>query len=680
MSFVVKMLMIRLVLIVGFTLFQSGCGWNTMRPPVKHAPDLVDEFKSYRDTADTVEVELYNQATLEKRKFDAPVMKAMPHANAGLLGDSMLSGDGAAKQSSAIESVKTPAKQVEFDFKDIDLRDLVALFFDEYLKKPYTILDDFKDKKVNFVFHGEVSHAELLKIFEVFLNYQGAAIKFNQGVYAITATTNTTLTLPAAGGVGDTSGIFKLRYISAQEFHAAASLLLADKGMASAKVLDDFNTVYVKASQAEVAAVKQLQQSLDVPYFTGKYLLVYGPSFLKVAAAKALIDKYEHTLGSKTAHPKRRLEVDTVLEESRLVIVAADKEARDLVVQFLESVDKPGRSERQMFQYPLSSQVATEVLSTVEGLLKAATKNSEPIEVVADKLTNSLFFMATAEEFAEITKLLNKLDFPVPAVHIDCVVAEVNLDDTLGYGVEWYLDQVARGTVNSGTLNMLSNAGAVATAATTGGLSLAAVGLNNNKYVTLNLLAANTNLKLLSNPHLLVKNGATASVSVGQNIGVPASKTALSSASIVGAATTQTNYTREDVTLKLEITPKISMQGVIQLSVTLGEKTITTLSDVNGNPIFSKRDFKTDLVIEDSQTVLLGGVIQRSKSNAIDKVPWLGDIPYLGTFFSNLNQEDITTELFMLITPRLVLDAEGAQLVSKALMDSSRKLLKQNVH
>lgn len=667
------MLIIRLVLIVGLGLLQGACSWDVLRPKPAHAPDVLDEQTKARETDQIDEVEVYNRTTLQKRKFDKPVMKALPHANAGLLGDILLSGNDNVAQPSSTASAKSPAKQVEFDFKDIELRDLLALFFDEYLKKPYTYLDDFKDKKVNFVFHGKVTHEELLSIFEVFLNFHGVSLKFNQGVYAITTTTNTLLSLPASGGVGDTVGIFKLRYMNAQDFYNAASLLLADKGVTSAKVLDESNTVFVKASQAEVAAVKQLSQSLDVAFFEDKYLLIYGPQYLKVSAAKVLIEKYEHSLGSKAQHPKKRLEVETLVEESRLVIVAADKEARELVIQFLASVDKPGRSERQMFQYPLSSQKATEAKTTLDNLLRASTKNTEPVDVVEDKLTNSLFIMATAEEFAEISKLLHELDFRIPAVHIDFVVAEVALTDKIGYGVEWFLSQQAGNLLGDQTLDMMKNA---AVAGATGGLSLGAVALNSNKFAALKLLASTENFKMLSNPHLLVKNGSPASINVGSNIAVPASTTELGSAGTLANTTnTKTNYTREDVSLKMEITPQISMEGVIQLTINMEDKSLAGI-DADKNPTFLKRDLKTELVIEDNQTVLLGGLIRNGQKKVVSKVPWLGDVPYLGAIFSNNNDQQDVTELFMLITPRLVLDSEGAQLVTKALTDSSRDLLK----
>lgn len=664
------MKIIRILLIISLGILPSACSWNELRPKPTHAPDIVFDHNIYRQTEGISELELRNKSKIESNDHDSPVMSALPHDGGGVIGDVLLASSNN-KEFKNTQKIGTE-KPVEFDFNDIDLRDLLKLFFDEYLKKPYTYLDDFKDKKVNFVFHGNVTHAEILNIFEVFLNYHGVSLKYNNGVYAITSTANTSLTLPDENGISDTYGIFKLRYMNAQDFNATASLLLADKGSSSAKIIDEINTVFIKASQSEIAAIKQLQKSLDIAFFENKYLLIYSPKFLKVSAAKVLIEKYEHSLGSKAAHPKKRLEVETLSEESRLVIVASDKEAKNLVLQFLSSIDEPGPSERQMFQYPLSNQQATDIMSTVDNLLKAATKNSEPVNVIADKLTNSLFVMATAEEFAEISKLLKKIDYRIPAVHMDCLIAEVDLNATMGYGVEWYLNAVANGVTTDATLDMMKNA---AVAAATGGMSLGAVSLTNNKYASLKLLASTTDFKMLSNPHLMVKNGATASISVGSNIAVPVSKTNLTSTA--AGPNTQTNFNREDVALKMEIKPQISMEGIIHLTITLEDKTLQSKDDGAGNPTFLKRDLKTELITEDNQTVLLGGLIRHSESKTVKKTPWIGDIPYLGALFSNNDKADDATELFMLITPRLVLDAEGAQLVTKAIADSSNSLMKK---
>ena len=639
---------------------------------VSHATDILDDFFSAAENGKLEDAENYNRSALASRQFKKPLAKSLPHGKQGLLSEMALPSKSGVSPATQLNKPSQHKKAVEFDFKDIELRELINLFFDEYLKVPYTYLDDFKSKKVNFVFRGKVNRKELMKVFEAFLKFHGVAIKFNEGVYAITSVDNKTITLPAYDGVGDTIGIFKCRYINAQDFLTAGRLLLSEKQ--NAIVLDDQNMVFLKGSQAEVDAFKRLYKSLDVPYFEGKHLLIYGARYLKASALKVLVEKFEHTLGSKAQHPKKRLEVEELPDHFRLVIVAADEEAKKLVLDYLARVDVAGKHEREMFQYPLSNQNATEVLGTVNSLLEPLAKNTQPITVVADKLTNSLFFMATAEEYVVIKRLLHSLDFRIPAVHIDMVVAEVTLKDHAGYGVEWFLNKTTGSVATDATLDMLSNS---AIAGATGGLSLGAVALNSNKFVRLKLLADTTDFKVLSNPHLLVKNGSTASINVGGNIAVPASKTDAQSNS--GGPVTQTNFNREDVSLKLEVTPKISMEGVIQLAITLNDKSFTG-NDAAGQPKFSKRDLTTELVFEDGQTLFLGGLIRRKKNEVIKKVPFFGDVPYLGNLFRNKDVTEDVTELIMLITPRLVLDKEGAALVSKALMESEKNVLKDFKH
>jgi len=652
-------LCVLLVLIGGCQEFWNRKKINTI--------DILQEEVDLRKMRQIKKVEDHNKAVQKKNDFSRALASRPPRADSGLLSELALSGretpgsvvhppgNGAATDQET--------RKIELDFQDISLTELVRLFFEDYLHQPYTILSNFKDKKVNFVFRGQVSKSELLRVFETFLGFHGVKLTYRQGVYAVGSGKSKVKSLPTTDSIGDSIAIFKLRYLNVKDFMSVARVFMSDPG--GAVLLDTMNTLFVKAEHAQIEILDKLRKSLDVPYFEGKYLLVYAPRYLKTTALKALIGKYEFTLGSKAVHPKRRFEVEEIQGENRLLIVAADKEARDMMLRFLRVTDKPEANRRQMFQYPLANQIATEVLATVKNLLKSLVHDgATPTEVVADKLTNSLYFMVTPDQYTEIARMLRRLDYRIPEVHIDVLIGEVGLNDQLQYGIEYYLAKQSAANISDVAVN-LRDAALVASGA---GAVIGTASLINNNFATIQLLATTTDFKVLSNPHLLVKNGEKAHINVGQNIAVPTAQVTTNTA----GSSQQTDFERHDVTINLEVTPRISMDGVIQLQIKLNDERLLRFDTINGSeqPVFSKREVQTDMVVDDNQTILLGGIIQRNTISTVQKIPWLGDLPYLGYLFRSVNNKEETSELFMMITPRLVVDKEGANIVTRAMLEA----------
>jgi len=638
-------------------LFSTGCAKQQ-----KHAIEILNKYID----VDTEVVPLAVED--EKGNADRSIVTELKMQNSGLLADVDLSKNKKGMSSTAYKKKSGEKTQfVELSFKGVSLKELVQLFFDEYLDKPYTILEGFKDKKVNFVFKGQVSQSGMVDVFKVFFGFHGVVLKSSHGVYAVSSDEASVSRIVSMGTAGDTFAVFKCRYVNSRDFLVLSRLFLVDDK--SATSVNDANSVVVKASQVELDAIAELLKQIDVPYFNDKSLLVYGPKFVSVAALKVLVEKYEHLLGSTAKHPKKRIEVESLAESGRLVMVVSDREAKQLLLQFLASVDQPGRNIRELFQYPLSNQIANDVLPTVKNLFKAVSKSGEIIDVVADKLTNSLYIMATADDYVELKKILRTLDYRIPAVHIDVLVAEVSLTDDLQYGVEWFLKKELGGTLT----DMAFDASDAALLASGSGAALGVLSLSDDKFVSMQLLAKESDFSVLSNPHLLVKNGATAMINVGQDIPIPTSTTTTNTA----GQSSQTDFLRENVTINLEVTPQISMDGVIQLDVKLKDKRLAGFETDGGSrqPIFSVRELNTNLVLEDNQTVLLGGIIQRNMTEEVSKLPLLGDIPYLGVLFSSLTTKDESTELFLLITPKLVVDASAAEMLTRALL-KSKSILK----
>ncbi|MGK0171698.1 MAG: general secretion pathway protein D, partial [Gammaproteobacteria bacterium] len=237
--------------------------------------------------------------------------------------------------------------------------------------------------------------------------------------------------------------------------------------------------------------------------------------------------------------------------------------------------------------------------------------------------------------------------------------------DSLRYGVEWFLDSVGGSILSDAALNLANPF----LASTGSGLDVGIVSRSTNKFIALQLLATETDFTILSNPQVIVRNGATAFINIGQEVAILSSTLQTDTS----GSTTQTSFDRRDVAISLEVTPEIGADGSLQLKFKLKDERFAG-TDGNNQPIFNKREVITDLVTQDGQTLFLGGIIQDTGNQVVGKLPVLGDLPVVGKLFSNNDQTGTRTELVVFLTPRIIRDSTGAELVNQALLSVSRQL------
>jgi general secretion pathway protein D len=554
---------------------------------------------------------------------------------------------------------------VRMDFQNASLREVVEAFLRDYLKRPYSFLDSFKDKQVSLHLEaGKTDQAELQRMFDSFLNLHGVTLKYIDGIYMVGMDTAGPQR-PAPGGIGDSIGIFRLGYIDAKDFLAVAKNVLS-KPEQAVQLSPGSNAVVVTASGVDVRAVSNLVKEIDIPFFKEKRVILYAPKHLSAAGLVTLIDNYLEQLGATGTKPNRQIEARAVPDLDRVVLIAANKNARDMIIEYLARTDAPGANQRRLYQYRLTTQKAAELAPGIGELIKQMLRGTTEIKPLPDKETNSLFFNATPEEYAEIRRLLLRLDARPASVHVDITIAEVILNDTLQYGVEWYLSH-SNGLLADLTVDLAQNL-----------RSGAVLGLvDGSNYLALEMLATVTNFGILSSPQILVRNGVTAKIVVGGE--EPVVKSVLTSETTSGGTNLpQTEYGKEKIGLELEVTPSIGNDGNVKLALSLKDVRISgekIFQDAR-QPVLTNREVKTELVVRDGGTIFLGGIRQKRSSNASSQIPGMADLPLIGKLFNNQNNSSETTELIILATPTVIWDQDGADLLTRALaraVESSQK-------
>jgi type II secretory pathway component GspD/PulD (secretin) len=586
-------------------------------------------------------------------------MEAPPQPDGGKLDVLAIRGTGTALKgaAAAVDPGTTgDRKPVELQFVDASLRSVIEFLFDQYLKKAYTILPDFKDQKINWTVSGNFNQSETLRMFEVFLDAYGVVLSEKDGVYLV-ANTLQRATIPDSGSIGQATGIWRLNYVDAKDVVQLARMFI--NGADRVQIVDPANLLIAYADGSEIRKLDQFIRRVDVPALENRTIMLYAPKYVTPQALVALLQNLPKHVGTTLADQKKPVDAEIIQGMNRVVIVTNGAEMKDAVLEFLKTIDQASQDHKQVFYYTLQNQKVEDVRTTVDTLLKSLFKEGNDVTLVAHAPTNSLLIAATPEQYYQVKKLIERIDYAVPSLLIDAMIAEVQLTDEMAYGVEWFL----RGRLGKLGGNANFNTTDIAAAAATG--SLGVFSITNDVVSALNLLASTTHLQVLSRPRVMVKNKMQAKIESSHIIRVK--KTTANAADILtsGQSALVDQFEDKKVGITLDVTPVIGDDSTITMHLEMVDSSLGAV-DANGQPTFDERNVKTDLVATSGETLFIGGVMTKSNQVIASAVPGLGDIPVFGNLFQSKDSTRNNSELVLMITTYVVMDKFAARVVSDA--------------
>jgi general secretion pathway protein D len=246
-------------------------------------------------------------------------------------------------------------------------------------------------------------------------------------------------------------------------------------------------------------------------------------------------------------------------------------------------------------------------------------------------------------------------------VLIEATIAEVTLNNNLQYGVQWFINaSVGSYGVQFRSLTGDSVRLPVASAP---GFSTSVFKSPADVRVFINALEVETQVKVLSSPHLMVIDNQTASIKVGTQ--VPITTRAATSEATGDAVIQEVEF--RDTGVLLTVTPHINAGGMVTMEVSQEVSVVGPPVPPSGNVSIDQRTIESSVVVKSGETIVLGGLIQERKSDAVSGVPVLSKIPFLGVLFSDTSDDVSRTELIVLITPRVVSNTSEARDVTREL-------------
>ena len=451
-------------------------------------------------------------------------------------------------------------------------------------------------------------------------------------------------------------------------------------------VIDDLrtNSLVVTAPPESMPLMESLVAAVDVPPDAAKirvFKLRNSDAEEMVTMLEELFTTDQNNRGSNTQELQltmgdvmggRQQLAFTTDARTNSVIAAGTTGYLDLVDELVLKLDSEPIQDRKTIVYQPSNNQATNIqqaikeysdaeqqrLNELSTEISVSRRQEREIIAIANEETNRMILDYDPRRESDVLEMVRDLDQPPPQVMIQVLIVEVTVDNSLELGVEFAfqdLQYTKAGTTDTNTFDFVGGTDIGAAGTGLGGFTFTITGADFNFLVR--TLQNEGSLNILSRPQIAAMDNQQARIEITNDVPY------VSSTSTSSAGQITTSVARQDVGIILEVTPHINPDGFVRMEIRqeVSDLTGSTIDVGQGvtAPIFFKREAETTVTVKDSETVVLGGLITSREENREQKIPILGDIPILGTLFSNRSNEFKRTELLVVLTPRVVWDAES---------------------
>jgi general secretion pathway protein D len=496
-----------------------------------------------------------------------------------------------------------------------------------------------------------------------------------------------------AGGAGNNELITKV--IQVDHVQVANLVPVLKPMMSSGARLQAFaqsNTLVVTDVQSNLVLLESVLKDLDDPELSAVEVI----SLEHISAGEAV-----HIAGQLKQLKNQEL---SLVEDgmNNRVIVSGPGAARRAFKTMLKTLDQPSTKKGSVEVIYLDYSRAAEMKPIVEGMLQsdiflqlageagAEGKSKSNYLIQIDELSNALVVAAPTAVIREIKNVVTQLDRSRPQVLIEAVIAELSEDQAkrlsaqLAYtsknrgGYLTKFDNLLTTLIGVGADGDVSSADATAlgaalgTAATTIGVAgdfdpVTGKGIG----VLIQALKTDGSTKILSTPSVVTLDNEEATLSVGEEVPF---QTGSFTSSNNGSNNPFTTINREEVGVKLKVKPQISKGDSVRLEIE--QESSKVKSGEPGLQTTSKSTMQTNVLIQDGELLILGGLIEDQTNGTATKVPLLGDIPLLGRLFRSTSKSDSQSVLMMFIRPTIIRTAEDARNLSES---KYRHLIKRDL-
>jgi general secretion pathway protein D len=546
------------------------------------------------------------------------------------------------------------------NYANADVRDVIRSLT-TVLGLNVLIAEDVPAKRVTYATPAPVPFRDVGGVLEAILESEGLVLINRGSVAQVALAENAPATgpinfgkeLPTPRPVGLVTQVVPLEYISPDE---GITLLRQLAGpLARLEPMPRSNGIIITDHASNVARYLELLQQLDarVDGEAGRRTYVYR---LKHATASELATTLAQVYGVTVAQVSERPRVQA-LSDRGLSNTLEGFRQRDL-----QALDMRRANPLPVITAP-STSAATQAPTDEVGGGEAGPSASTTI--VPDLATNALVIRTEPPNYPILRETIEALDVRPAQVLLEVYVAEVRLDDATQYGINWSIFSTNSDESASITGRLGAQRFTDAELANTQDFVLRAIRLTEDIDVraVIRALATETDVSVLSQPHVVALNNEEARILVGSQ--VPFTQSTRTGLDVVVDQTVQ----YRDVGIQLTVIPTINDDGYVTFRILQEVSSLTTqtVEAALGAQVISTREAETSALVRNGQTVIIGGLIDEADEVVESGIPLLKDIPLLGYLFKSRTTQRTRTELAIFVTPYVILtDEDAAALLERA--------------
>lgn len=529
----------------------------------------------------------------------------------------------------------------------------------------------------------------LVEIFEVALAANGIALVLNGSSYQILPRARALLSTPAISIPAVTSkkagiriNVFELQHIAADEMKTILEPITQPGSIL--RIDHKRNYLMIAGSLTELSSVQEAIRIFDLDWMRGQSVALHP---IKIGDPSAIANELETIFDAKDGANKSLIKFIPNNRLQSVLVIAAKPSQLSRAANWITKLDSLAKTkQRQLFVYQVQNRTAKQLSDVIQSMLADGTQqgstaeqnsvapnldqtslstaqNDAPdhakqtsriskssVKIVPDVENNSLLISTTADEYQKITRILAQLDVLPTQVLIEAVIAEVTLNDQLKFGVRWAIEN---GGLNIGLSDLATGLASQAFP----GFSFSFA--SSNIQATINTLASITDVKVVSAPTLMALNNQKAVLQVGDQVPIV---TQQSAGTITPNAPVINSVELKDTGIILTVLPRVNAAGRVLLNIDQEVSSVvrTTSSGID-SPTIQQRKISTRVMVNDGESIALGGLIQERNSLTRKQIPIIGDIPLIGNLFKDKEDNIRKTELIIFIRPRVITDISEAR-------------------
>jgi general secretion pathway protein D len=567
-----------------------------------------------------------------------------------------------------LSAEEEPKAGLELDMKDADIRTLIEWVADQTGKN--IVIDPRVNGKVTVVTSESIAQEDLDQLLSSILSVHGFALIKENNVFTVVPEANAkSSSLPVneedARAGDNVVKLFKLNNVSATQLVNLLKPMVSQSAYMAA--YPDRNYIIVADRAVNIVKISDLVARLDQQWEMGTEVipLTYANAQDILSMVNALFPK------PKADTPDGFFSIGADVRTNS-ILVAGDGVLRRQVSEVVARLDRKVKGVGNTKVFYLHYLRAADTLPVVQSLSASIQKqglNAQDtiveVNIQASEATNALVVTGPPDVIEAVEYIIKKLDIRRAQVLVEAVIVEVSETEGKELGIEWRTSASAKSGDGwyGGTLYR-DGAGSGAVDEAPNLLSGLAMGFYRNGSLRglFKALETNDSLNILSKPNLVTLDNEEAKIVVGQNVPFVTGRSTSASSPTDNPFQT---IERKDVGITLTIKPQVNEGDAITLDITQEISSVSNSRVVQAQDIITNtRSVKTRVLVEDGQTLVLGGLISDELQGGDAKVPFLGRVPVIGALFRSDRKSKKKNNLMIFIQPRIIRSTGDAQLVT----------------